>query len=254
MLHGCTQSSDDFAIGTRMNVEAEKHGCLVAYPEQTSAANMKKCWNWFSASDQRRDGGEPSLIAGITRQVMREYSVDTKRVYIAGLSAGGAAAAIMGDAYPDLYAAIGVHSGLPCGAARDVSSAFAAMKSAHHSPARPVSAASGLHSLVPTIVFHGDRDQTVDVSNAEAVVSQSRHGVALSRRTVEGTANSVAYSRSLLSTQAGKPVIEQWILHGTGHQWSGGDPHGSHTSASGPDASAEMLRFFLEHPLDPATK
>ncbi len=244
MLHGCTQSPDDFAAGTRMNEAAEQHTCLVAYPAQTKSANMQKCWNWFSAADQRRDAGEPSLIAGITLEIMAKYAVDPRRVYVAGLSAGGAAAAVMGDAYPDLYAAIGVHSGLACGAARDMPSAFAAMQQGSAGSAQRAG-----HRVVPAIVFHGDRDTTVNPRNGDAVVKQSSQAASLKKQTDEGrTPGGHAYSRTLYENAVGQIVIEQWNVHGAGHAWAGGSSAGSFTDPHGPDATREMLRFFLEHP------
>jgi poly(hydroxyalkanoate) depolymerase family esterase len=252
MLHGCTQSPDDFAAGTRMNAAAEEHNCLVAYPGQTSSANMQKCWNWFSAADQRRDAGEPSLIAGITREVMLNYAIDPRRVYIAGLSAGGAAAAIMGDAYPDLYAAIGVHSGLACGAARDMPSAFAAMQgNGGPTPRRARTGPAGSKPrVVPAIVFHGDKDTTVNPRNADLVVAQSGQSASLRRQVEKGqVAGGLAYSRMLHANASGETVVEQWVIHGAGHAWSGGSPAGSYTLPRGPDATGEMVRFFLEHPL-----
>jgi len=254
MLHGCTQSPDDFAAGTGMNLLAEKHGFLVVYPAQPSSANAQKCWNWFSPGDQRRGQGEPSLIAGITRQVMRDHAVDPRRVYVAGLSAGGAAAAIMGRTYPDLFAAIGVHSGLACGAARDVSSAFAAMRQGAggippHSGKAPQ--AEGPRHVIPTIVFHADRDTTVHPRNGDQVIAQSGAAATngLRAKVQHGQVpGGRAYSRTLHVDDRGQAVLEQWLIHGGGHAWSGGNPAGSYTDPNGPDASAEMFRFFMEHP------
>ena len=250
MLHGCTQSPDDFAAGTRMNALAEEHGCLIVYPGQTQAANAQKCWNWFSPGDQQRDQGEPALIAGITRQVMREHAVDPRRVYVAGLSAGGAAAAIMGVAYPDLYAAVGVHSGLACGAARDMPSAFAAMRQGApttQQAGRGV-APDGNRRIVPTIVFHADKDHTVNPRNGDQVIAQSAAAGELRTEVQRGQVpGGHAYTRTLHADAGGQPVLEQWLVHGGGHAWSGGSTAGSYTDPRGPDASREMLRFFLEH-------
>ncbi len=249
MLHGCTQSPDDFAAGTRMNTAAEEHTCLVVYPAQTASANKQRCWNWFSEGDQHRGRGEPALIAGITREVMREYAVDPRRVYIAGLSAGGAAAAIMGEAYPELYAAIGVHSGLACGAASDMPSAFAAMQGGGVNRATSAARPGAQQRIVPAIVFHGDQDTTVNPRNADAVVTQSAGGAALRRRAEEGQVpGGYAFSRTRHAAADGRTVIEQWVVHGAGHAWFGGSPAGSYTDPRGPDATREMLRFFLEHP------
>ena len=243
MLHGCTQSPDDFAAGTRMNDLAEELSFLVAYPAQTQAANASKCWNWFSAGDQQRDQGEPSLIAGITRQIISDFPVDPRRVYVAGLSAGGAAAAIMGSTYPDLYAAIGVHSGLACGAASDVPSAFAAMR---QGGARRQGRSA---AAVPTIVFHGDRDTTVNPVNSDQVIAQSKAATNLRATVSRGEApGGISYTRTVQADESGRPILEQWVLHGAGHAWSGGSAAGSYTEPRGPDASREMMRFFLEHP------
>jgi poly(hydroxyalkanoate) depolymerase family esterase len=243
MLHGCTQSPDDFAAGTQMNELAEEKTFLVAYPAQAQSANVSKCWNWFNATDQQRDRGEPSLIAGITRQIMHDFSVEPGRVYAAGLSAGGAAAAIMSSAYPDLYAAVGVHSGLACGAARDMPSAFAAMRQGG-APQH-----SGAEQPVPTIVFHGDRDTTVSPINGDQVIAQSKAGADLQTTVSRGQApGGINYTRTVACDDTGHPMLEHWVLHGAGHAWSGGSPSGSYTEPKGPDASREMMRFFLEHP------
>jgi len=245
MLHGCTQSPDDFAAGTRMNFLAEEQNCFVVYPEQPSGANQSKCWNWFRTGDQRRGGGEPSMIAGITRQIMRDHVIDPKRVYVAGLSAGGAAAAIMGATYSDLYAAVGIHSGLACGAASDLPSAFAAMRQGGGSKA----VADGKTS-VPTIVFHGDRDTTVHPKNGDQIIEQSARATRPTTKVLRGRVpHGHAYTRTVLIDGAGRAISEHWNIDGAGHAWSGGSPAGSYTDPQGPDATREMLRFFLEHSL-----
>ncbi|MFG1268914.1 PHB depolymerase family esterase [Xanthobacter sp. DSM 14520] len=254
MLHGCTQSPDDFATGTRMNELAEEHGFFVAYPAQSHDANASGCWNWFNAGDQRRDRGEPSLIAGITRQIMDDFPVDPERVFAAGLSAGGATAAIMGATYPDLYRAIGVHSGLACGAARDMSSAFSAMRQGGHpSVGTVVHRTDG--KIVPTIVFHGDGDRTVHPLNGAQVVAQVAAQLAAQAKAEEKlavtitsgqTPEGIGYTREVQSDDTGRSVLEHWVLHGAGHAWSGGSPSGSYTEPRGPDASREMVRFFLQ--------
>ncbi len=243
MLHGCTQSADDFAAGTQMNRLADAHGCLVVYPEQPAGANPSRCWNWFRAEDQGREGGEPALIAGIVRAVAAEHAVDPRRIFVAGLSAGAAMAVILGETHPDLFAAVGVHSGLPYRSASDIPSALAAMKG------RGAAAPPPTGRAVPTIVFHGDRDHTVQARNGERVVEHAAHAhgphglhVHTETATVPGGRR---YTRTVHADAAGRPWVEGWTLHGAGHAWSGGHASGSYTDGSGPDASAEMLRFFL---------
>jgi poly(hydroxyalkanoate) depolymerase family esterase len=240
MLHGCAQSPDDFAAGTRMNQLAEEFGFLVAYPEQPASANRQKCWNWFNAADQRRGSGEPALIAGITRAVIRSQHADSRRVYVAGLSAGGAAAAIMGAAYPELYAAVGVHSGLACGAASGVASAMLAMR---RGAAGPVGAPG-----VPTIVFHADDDRVVHPDNGAQVLAQAL-GTAAQGMVVAEEEGRVrgghGFTRRVFGPAGAAPRFEQWVVHGGGHAWSGGSGAGSFTDPHGPDASRAMVGFFL---------
>jgi poly(hydroxyalkanoate) depolymerase family esterase len=245
MLHGCTQSPEDFAAGTRMNFIAEEQTCFVVYPAQPREANQAKCWNWFRTADQQRGRGEPSLIAGITRQIMRDYAVDTKRVYVGGLSAGAAAAAIMGATYNDLYAAIGVHSGLACGAAVDLPSAFIAMRQGGVSGDRVI---PGDGPPVPIIVFHGDRDLTVHPNNGDQILELAVRTTSTQKKVHCGRIpGGHAYTRTIHTDAMGRGVFEHWNIHGAGHAWSGGSPAGSYTDPRGPDATREMLRFFLEH-------
>lgn len=244
MLHGCNQSPDDFAAGTRMNILAEEQTFLVAYPAQSQAANSQRCWNWFNSSDQERGRGEPSLIAGITCEIAQTMNADPGRIYIAGLSAGGAAAATMAAAYPDLYAAVCVHSGLACGAASDLASAFSAMQTG----GTPARRGMATFAVVPTIVFHGDRDTTVHSINGDHVMTQAK-GAGEWRASVDRgeTSPGHRYTRTVQSGRDGMPVHEQWVLHGGGHAWAGGSAAGSFTDPRGIDASREMLRFFWEH-------
>jgi poly(hydroxyalkanoate) depolymerase family esterase len=245
MLHGGTQDGVAFAAATGMNGLAEDQTFLVAYPEQARAANPGRYWNWFAPDHQRRGAGEPSLIAGITHQVTERYGADARRVYVAGFSAGGAMTAVMAAAYPDLYAAAGVHSGLPYAAAGDLASAFAAMKKG---PAHPGRAAG--HPL-PLIVFHGDRDTIVAPANAAGLIDHVLAGSPGAVPTAVTTGGQVpgghAYTRTSYQNATGATLAERWMIHQGGHAWSGGVPHGSYTDPHGPNASAEFIRFFGQH-------
>lgn len=254
MLHGCTQTPDDFATGTRMNILAERETFLVAYPAQARAANGRHCWNWFDPAHQRRDAGEPSLIAALTRQLMATYTVEPRRVYVAGMSAGGAMAAIMAATYPDLYAAAAIHSGLPYGAAHDLRSAFAAMRGrlAMGSSAAPVSTGVELRGpRIPLIIFHGASDSTVARANADLLAAQwtaSTGSMPPERAEVSQgrTAAGRPWTRTCYAGASEWPLVEKWIVDRLGHAWSGGSRSGTFADPAGPDASAEMLRFFAE--------
>ena len=248
MLHGCTQNPDDFSVGTAMNVAARAQGFYVLYPSQQRASNSQGCWNWFERGHQQRGSGEPAWIAELTRHLLRTLPIDSGRIYIAGLSAGGAMAAVVAAAYPDLFAAVGVHSGLPVGAARNLAEALRAMK---HGASQPRSASPP----VPSIVFHGDQDRTVHARNAQGLINAAIAGAPCDVKTVAGTAMGRKYTRSVYARESQGEArgqvhsqAELWQLHGAGHAWAGGNPAGSYADAKGIDATAEMLRFFWCHP------
>lgn len=244
MLHGCGQDADDFACGTGMNALAEKYRCLVAYPEQSSGANGAKCWNWFEDGHHHRGQGEPALIAGVVQKIISEYAVDAGKVFIAGLSSGGAMAVILGRTYPELFTAVGCHSGLAHGAATDSVGAMQAMRhGARIDRLDGMAVADG----VPTIVFHGDLDSTVHPKNGERVLQQSLQDGLVTQMHVQevGEATGRTFTRNIHRSEAGAIVAELWTVHGAGHAWSGGNGCGSYTDTRGPDASEQMLRFFI---------
>ena len=259
MLHGCTQNPDDFAAGTGMNQRAQAQGFFVLYPEQPSDANPSACWNWFKHNHQRRGSGEPALIASLTQAITRQYGLDSQRVYVAGLSAGGAMAAVLAAAYPDIYAAVGVHSGLPAGAASNVAQALMVMKSGHsgiplpgqrHRDDAQSSSANHPPIAIPTIVFHGDADKTVHPRNGEKVIAAVLGHAASQAQVEQGSAaHGRRYTRSTRHGEQGVVLSEHWLVHGAGHAWSGGLAAGSYTDIQGPDATGEMLRFFFSHRL-----
>lgn len=239
MLHGCTQNPDDFAMGTGMNAIAAREGLAVAYPAQTATHNANNCWNWFEPTHQRRDTGEPAILAGLVTEVARTHDVPVDRTFAAGLSAGGAMAAILGSIYPEVFSAIGVHSGLPAGSAKDVGSAFAAMKGG--------GSASALtpDSTARSIIVHGARDKTVVPANGVRLFEAMTIAfpeAALRREppTEKGL------TRLRLVMPDGRTVAEHWEVAGLGHAWSGGDRAGTFTAPRKPNASEAFVRFFLD--------
>jgi len=268
LLHGCTHGAEDMAEISGMNEVAEANRFLVVYPEQSRLANLMKCWNWFHPKHQTREAGEPSILAAVVHQVCSTHNVDPDRVYVAGVSAGGAMAPILAATYPDLFAAVAVFAGTEFKAATNVSEGFAAMKRGGPDPVRQGQLAfeamrGGLarkqKRRMPVIVFHGTEDSTVNPVNADQVIAQWRKTNAclatqspnieftLSEKVVSGEVpEDYAYRKYIYTDQAGCLLMEKWLVQGLGHTWSGSPKASKYGDPKGPNASAEIWRFFCE--------
>ena len=246
MLHGCGQTADDFAVGTKMNWLGDEANCLVLYPNQASFAHMMGCWTWYSPTHQKRDSGEPELIAATIRQIQEQYTIDPNRIYIAGMSSGGATALTMGIVYPEIFAAVCVHSGLAYRSASTLYQAFDTMQAGHNGYKLSVDL---LARAPPVILFHGSEDQIVNARNSQAIVRQFTQNRNLTSETItDRPPTGYPWTRTVWRNEAGEVVLENWLVESMGHAWSQGDPSGSYTDQRGPNASMEMMRFFLEHP------
>lgn len=236
MLHGCTQHPADFALGTRMNEWGERGGFAVLYPEQSVEANSRLCWNWFVKEHQQAESGEPGFLMDITRRTMEQLAIPADRVYVAGLSAGACMAAILAARYPDFFAGVGLHSGVPLGAAASTLGALLAMRGLSR-----WAKDQGWPS--PTLIFHGDKDNVVSVKNAERLRKQASRAE-LSSREESLSEGGRRVRRGQFLNEQGAVQVESWVVEGLGHAWSGGSPEGSWTDPEGPDASAHLVRFF----------
>ncbi len=241
MLHGCSQTPEHFARGTGMNALAEEFGFLVVYPVQERKSQIYRCWNWYKPGDQARGSGEPALLASLVSEIIVKHGADPQKVYVAGLSAGASAALIVADAYPDIFAAVGTHSGLPVGAAHSGLSAVFAMKYG----------APGLQRSdpMPTIDFHGSSDKVVNPRNGRFIVARALDPYSHLGKTVKigRKVGGRKYVRTSYGLGTGRSFIEHWVIAGAAHAWSGGNAAVSYTDPAGPDASREMVRFFLGH-------
>ena len=255
MLHGCSQEAAEFAAATEMNTAAAAANALVLYPEQARGANPGGCWNWFEPENQHRGQGELGVVVAMLRDVMARHSVDAQRVYAAGISAGGAMAALLAREYPELFAAVGVHSGLQAGAADNMMAALSAMNNGAKLGTAEHNGAASATPLPALIVFHGDADTTVDAKNGEQLVEAALQTAlgdknAAVQETQQGQSDAgQRFTRHLYRASDSAPVlVEHWLLHNGGHAWSGGSAKVGQTDPKGVSATQEMLRFFLEHP------
>jgi poly(hydroxyalkanoate) depolymerase family esterase len=250
MLHGCTQDPDDFAAGTRMDSLAADRGVIVVWPEQPAAAHPQKCWTWYDPAHQARGTGEPAILAAIAREVAARLPVDPTRVYVAGISAGGAMAVNVAASHPDLFAAVAAHSAVAYRAAGNAMEALAAMRDgAADESALNAAAAAAFGAGIrrpPLLVIHGAADAVVNVENGRQLARQWAGG-ARPASSARGESGGRAFSLDAYADASGAPVAELILVEGLGHAWSGGSSDGTYTDPAGPDASEHVLRFLLRH-------
>jgi poly(hydroxyalkanoate) depolymerase family esterase len=269
VLHGCDQSPEEVAAGTRLNALADRAGFVAVYPEQGGHHNSGRCWNWFRPQHQARDAGEPAAIVEIIQRLLPDGTravIDPARVYVLGMSAGGAMASILAATYPDVFAAVGIHSGLQYAAARNLPSALLAMRRGGPDPHLQgglAYAAMGRQArVVPAMVVHGDHDTSVWAGNGEQVV---RQWLATARLASRGllrpdfarpdishagrSPGQLPYWVRAWNDLSGRPIVEYWSVSGLGHAWSGGAGAVYYTDPRGPDATEGMYRFLSQHRL-----
>ena len=245
-LHGCTQTASDFAAGTRFDAVAEGVGAYVVYPEQTPAANAQRCWNWYRAQDQSRAAGEPAEIIALVDDVARRFPVDRRRVYVVGLSAGGAMAAILAEQAPDVFSAAGIMAGVGLHASSSLAEARDAMRGEGRR-VLPVAAVAGgnggAYAQLRVTLWAGTDDRIVAPANSMLLARQFANLLGISGDPALEQHSGVNVSR--WHDADGRTRIEVWSIPKLGHAWSGGSFRGSYTSPSGPRASDEMMAFFL---------
>ena len=274
LLHGCTQKAADFAAGTGMNQLAEQYGFIALYPQQKRTSNQTLCWNWYKSSHQFRDRGEPALIAHMVQAISEntsQWTIDSSRVYVVGASAGAAMAVILGATYPDIFAAIGVHSGVEYQAVTNIIGGLKLVLGGGPDPVKQgqkaFEAMGSYKRMVPTIVFQGTRDRIVPPINGDQVVQQwmqtnhlASQGlyVADFKNPTTTTSGQVpeglTYTVSTWEDHTGKEVQQYWKIDGLAHAWSGGNPAVSYTDPRGPNASEVMYQFFMKHTMGEASQ
>lgn len=261
VLHGCTQTADDVADASQMDALADEKGFVAIYPEQSAASGLNRCWEWWETGNQTRDSGEPKDIAGAVAAIVDARGLDPERVYVAGISAGGAMSVVLGATYPDRFAAIGVLAGIEYGGASALSEVYATSMNGGPDPkaqGERAHAAMGSYArVVPALVIHGDADGVVAPVNGTQVAAQWLRtntlvlgDAAIGEPTTTSGEAGYPFTHTVHASRArGGSIVEHILVKGLGHAWPGGRAGGSFADAKGPDASRTLWAFFEKRSL-----